>query len=117
MFKEVFRFELAYRKKRPATYIHFGIIFVMCFLAVTTDAVQIGGAVGQIKENAPLVLGRMTLIVSLFLTLISSAVMGAAVLRDFEHNTEALMFSTPMSKFSYLMGRFWGSFVVLVFIG
>lgn len=117
MFKEIFRFELKYRKKRAATYIYFGIIFLMCFLAVTTDAVQIGGAAGQIKENSPMVLSRMTLIVSVFMCLIASAVMGVAVLRDFEHNTEAIMFSTPMGKFSYLMGRFWGSFVVLLFIG
>ncbi len=116
MLGEVFRFELKYRRNRPATYIYFGIIFLMCLLAVTTDVVQIGGAVGQIKENSPMVLSAMTLIVSVFLCLIASAVMGVAVLRDFEHNTEAIMFSTPMNKFSYLFGRFCGSFVVLVFI-
>ncbi len=59
----------------------------------------------------------MSLIVSVFLSLIASAVMGVAVLRDFEHNTEAILFSTPMKKFDYLMGRFWGSFVILLFIG
>jgi ABC-2 type transport system permease protein len=116
MFKEIFRFELKYRKKRAANYIYFGIIFLTCFMAVTSKVVQIGGALGQIKENAPFVLASMTVIVSIFLCLISSAVMGVAVLRDFEHNTEAIMFSTPMSKFAYLMGRFWGSFVVLLFI-
>jgi ABC-2 type transport system permease protein len=117
MFKEIFRFELKYRKKRAATYIYFGIFFLMCFLAVTTDVVQIGGAQGQIKENAPFVIARMTAIMSIFLTLVTSAVMGVAVLRDFEHNTEAILFSTPMGKFSYIMGRFWGSFFVLVLIG
>lgn len=117
MFKEIFQFELKYRKKRAATYIYFGIIFLMCFLAVTTDVVQIGGAAGQIKENSPMVITQMTLIVTVFLTLIASAVMGVAVLRDFEHNTEAIMFSTPIKKFHYLMGRFWGSFIVLLFIG
>lgn len=117
MFLEIFKFELKYRKKRAATYIYFGIIFVMCFLAVTTDVVKIGGALGQVKDNAPIVLTQMTVIVSVFLCLIASAVMGVAVLRDFEHNTEAILFSTPISKFSYLMGRFWGSFVVLIFIG
>jgi ABC-2 type transport system permease protein len=117
MLKEIIRFELLYRKNRAATYIYFFIIFLMCFLAVTTDVVQIGGAVGQVKENSPIVITQMTLIVSVFLSLIASAVMGVAVLRDFEHNTEAIMFSTPMKKFDYLMGRFLGSFVVLVFIG
>jgi ABC-2 type transport system permease protein len=114
---EVIRFELNYRKSRPATYIYFGIIFLFCFLGVTIDGASIGGASGQIKENAPLIITRMSLLISIFLCLIASAVMGVAILRDFEHNTEAIMFSTPMSKFSYLMGRFIGSFIVLIFIG
>lgn len=117
MFKEIFKFELNYRKKRAATYLYFGIIFLMCFLAVTTDVVRIGGAVGQVKQNSPIVITQMSLIVSVFLCLIASAVMGVAVLRDFEHNTEAILFSTPMKKFDYLMGRFWGSFMILLFIG
>ncbi len=89
----------------------------MCFLAVTTDVVQIGGAAGQVKENSPIVISQMTLIVTVFLSLIASAIMGVAVLRDFEHNTEAILFSTPMKKFDYLLGRFLGSFVILLFIG
>lgn len=116
MFKSIFLFELNYRKARAANYIYFGIMFLLCFLAVTTDVVQIGGAVGQVKENAPIVIGQMIAIMGFFMTLISSAIMGVAVLRDFEHNTEAILFSTPIKKFHYLMGRFWGSFVVLLLV-
>jgi ABC-2 type transport system permease protein len=116
MFKDIFLFELKYRKARAANYIYFGIMFLLCLLAVTTDVVQIGGAVGQVKENAPVVIGQMVVIMGVFMSLISSAIMGVAVLRDFEHNTEAILFSTPIKKFSYLMGRFWGSFVVLILV-
>lgn len=116
MLYEIFKFELKYRSTRPATYIYFAIIFLMCFGAVTTDIIRIGGGAGQIKENAPFVISNMTLIMSFALSVIISAVMGVAILRDFEHNTEALMFSTPMKKIDYLMGRFLGSFVVLLFI-
>lgn len=117
MLKEVIRFELNYRKNRAATYIYFAIIFIFCFVAVTVEGGGIGGATGQVKENAPLIITRMSVIISIFMCLIASAIMGVAVLRDFEYNTEAIMFSTPMSKFSYLMGRFIGSFIVLLFIG
>jgi hypothetical protein len=116
MLKEIFRFELLYRKKRAANYIYFGIIFLLCFLAVASPVVRIGGAVGQIKANAPYVLTMMTLIMSFALTMITSAIMGVAVLRDFDHNTEAILFSTPMKKFDYLMGRFAGSFLVVILI-
>jgi hypothetical protein len=116
MFKDIFLFELKYRKARAANYIYFGIMFLLCLLAVTTDVVQIGGAVGQVKENAPVVIGQMVVIMGVFMSLISSAIMGVAVLRDFEHNTEAILFSTPIKKFHYLMGRFWGSFIVLILV-
>lgn len=116
MFKDIFLFELKYRKARAANYIYFGIMFLLCILAVTTDVVRIGGGVGQVKENAPVVIGQMIVIMTVFLSLIASAIMGVAVLRDFEHNTEAILFSTPIKKISYLMGRYWGSLVVLLLV-
>jgi ABC-2 type transport system permease protein len=116
MFKEIFRFELLYRKGRAANYIYFGIIFLLCFLAISSPIVQIGGAQGQVKANSPYVLSMMTLIMSFALTMITSAIMGVAILRDFDHNTEAILFSTPLKKFDYLIGRFAGSFFVLVLV-
>lgn len=117
MFKEIIRFEFFYRKNRPATYIYFGILFLLCFAAVTSKFVTIGGiAGGQIKENSPYNLAFMTIIMTFFFTFIASAIMGVAVLRDFEHKTESLMFSTTMSKFDYLFGRFFGSFFIMILI-
>jgi hypothetical protein len=88
----------------------------MCFVAVTTDVVGIGGGVGQVKENAPINIATMMIIISIFGCLISSAVMGVAILRDFDHQTESIMFTTPIKKRDYLFGRFLGSFLVLLFI-
>lgn len=117
MLREILRFELAYRKKRPATYLYFGIIFLLCFFAVTSKYVVIGGvAGGQIKENSPYNLAFMTVIMTFALTFITSAIMGVPVLRDFEHKTDSLMFSTPVSKFAYLFGRFFGSFLVTILV-
>lgn len=116
MWLEIFKFELAYRRKRPATYIYFGVMFLLAFLAVTTDVVQIGGSTGLIKQNSPYVITQMMIIVSAFFMMITSAIMGVAVLRDFEHKTESLMFSTPISKFDYLLGRFLGSYAVTIFV-
>lgn len=116
MFFEIFKFELRYRSKRPATYIYFGILFLMSFLAMTTEIVQVGGANNLVKENAPAVLASMTMNMFLIVLFIASAVMGVAILRDFEHQTESLMFSNPIKKRDYLLGRFFGSYVVMAFI-
>lgn len=117
MFLEILRFEFSYRKNRAATYLYFLILFILCFAAATSKYVTIGGSGGgQLQANSPYSLSFMTIIMTFAVTFISSAVMGVAVLRDFEHKTESLMFTTTMSKFDYLMGRFWGSFFVMVLI-
>ncbi|MEM9325212.1 MAG: M1 family aminopeptidase, partial [Bacteroidota bacterium] len=115
MWFQIFKFELQYRKKRPATYIYFGLLFLMAFLAISTDIVQIGGGAGLVKENAPATIAKMMVILSAFMMMITSAIMGVGVLRDFEHKAESMIFSTPISKFDYLFGRFLGSFVVTLF--
>lgn len=117
MLNEILRFEFSYRKNRPATYIYFGILFILCFAAATSKYVSFEGvAGGQIKENSPFFLATMTIIMTFFMTFICSAIMGVAVLRDFEHKVESLMFSTTVSKFDYLFGRFLGSFLVMVLV-
>ncbi len=116
MLKEIFLFELSYRKNRAANYIYFAIIFLLCYFAVASPIVSIGGAQGQIKPNSPYSIAQMTLIMSFALMMITSAVMGVAIVRDFDHNMEALLFSTPMKKLHYLLGRFGGSFLVLILI-
>src|SRR5210317_1555355 len=106
MWYQIFLFELRYRKKRPATYIYFGIMFLLAFLTMTTDIVSIGGGIGLVKENAPTTIANMMVILSAFMMMITSGIMGVGVLRDFEHNTESMLFTTPIKKFDYLAGRF-----------
>ncbi len=115
MWLQILKFELRYRSKRPATYIYFGILFFLAFMAISTDVVTIGGGTGLVKENAPLTIANMMVILSAFMMMITSAIMGVGVLRDFDHNTESLMFSNPISKYDYLIGRFLGSFIVTLF--
>ena len=116
MWKEIVSFELAYRKKRPATYLYFAILFLMGFLMVSTSAIEMFGAGGQLKENGSLVMLKLHTTISLLSIFIISAVMGVPIIRDFEHRTEALFFTTNLSKFDYLFGRFIGSLIVLLYI-
>lgn len=126
MFFPIFLFEIRYRLARPATWIYFGLFFVMAFLlmlaaagAFPGGAVSIGGSSPTVRANAPSALNFYVAILSWFGVLVASALMGNGVYRDFEHRTASLFFTTPISKLSYLGGRFAGSFVValLVFSG
>ena len=113
MFKGIFNFELEYRRNRSVTYIYFALTFIVSFLLIASPART---AVGQMKANAPYIISLWTLVISFVFTMVTSAVMGVAIVRDFDYNTEAILFSNAIKKRDYLLGRFCGSFVVLVLI-
>lgn len=113
MLYEIFRFEIQYRSRRPDTYIYFFILF---FFSVVAVDFLFEGQLHPLHRNAPLVIARTMGIVSALFMMVISMIMGVAVLRDFDHQMESLMFVNPITKRDYLLGRFLGSFVVLVLI-
>ena len=112
----VLQFELKYRFRRPATYVYFLLMFALGFAGIAWENLTIGGGTGLVKENSPYQLTLMMVVMTAVGFLISSAIMGVPVLRDFQHKTSEMLFTTPMAKGAYLFGRFWGSFIVLLFI-
>lgn len=114
MWYEIFKFEIKYRIKRSETYIFFIVIFL--FSIVAFNFLSQGQNFGAIKENAPYLISRTMAIVSGLFMIISSMIMGVPILRDFEYNIESLLFINPIKKRDYLLGRFLGAFVVLLFI-
>ncbi len=114
MWYEIFKFELKYRIKRPETYVFF--TFLLLFSIVGVDFIFQGVEIGLMKKNAPLVIAKtMGAITGIFM-IMTSMIMGVPVLRDFQYNIEALLFVNPITKRDYLLGRFLGSFTVLLFI-
>ncbi|WP_046244178.1 ABC transporter permease/M1 family aminopeptidase [Hymenobacter terrenus] len=127
MFFPIFLFELKYRLKRPATWIYFILLLLMGYLLVGLagglfgSGIQIGlGSDGQTdKINSPFSITVIVSIISVFGVVIASSLMGNSVYRDFEHRTHPLFYTTPITKWGYLGGRFLGAYVIaaLVFSG
>jgi len=113
---EHLRFELLYRLKRPATYLYFLILFVICFVAMVSDNVSIGTGGGKVFDNAPIQLALITSIMGFIAILIISGIMGVPIVRDFQHKTASLIYTTPTQKWKYLSGRFSGSFLITALI-
>jgi ABC-2 type transport system permease protein len=116
MWKNVLKFELNYRKKRPATYLYFFIFFLLCFAAITSENVHIGATSEKVLKNAPTVIFNFVILMSAFGILVASAVMGVPLYRDIEYKTDKFFFSLPLKEKDYLLGRFLGSFFILLFI-
>src|SRR5688572_27498015 len=99
MFKDIFLFELAYRSSRPVTYIYFFITLGVAFFCVASPSQW---EIGHIHPNAPFVIALWTLILSFLFTIVTSAIMGVSIVRDFEHNMDSILFTTRIRKFEYL---------------
>lgn len=114
MWYEIFKFELKYRVRRPETYVFF--CFLLLFSVFGVDFIFQGVELGLMKKNAPLVIAKtMGAITGIFM-IMASMIMGVPVLRDYQYNMEALLFINPILKRDYLLGRFLGSFTVLLFV-
>ncbi len=113
MWYHIFKFEILYRVKRPDTYVFF--LFLFLFSIVGVDFIFQGSEMGLLKKNSPLVIAKTMGVITGIFMILASMIMGVSVLRDFEYNIEALVFSAPIQKKDYLLGRFLGSFAVLLF--
>lgn len=113
MFTELFLFELKFRARRIDTY--FYILAVFIFSLISVDFL-FEGEFGAMAKNSPVILARTMGITTALLLLIVSMISGTAILRDFNNNTHALLFSYPFTKFEYLSGRYLGSFLTVLII-
>ena len=116
MFKEIILFELKFRlKKKLMAYTFFFVFFLMTFLSITTDSVTIGGGIGNVNVNSPFVIMQSMAVMTVVGIFIIVPLMSIVIIRDFELNTYPTFFTTQISKFSYLIGRLTGGFIVTMF--
>lgn len=84
------------------------------FAMLASDNVSYGGGVGNVMRNAPAVTTVVLGSFSVISVLLTTIFVGGIALRDFEQRTAELFFATPMSKGTYLAGRFLGGFLASV---
>ncbi len=112
MFKEFFLKELSTGLKRPMVYIFLFIMTLMVWGAVVSDNVIIGGSIGNVYKNAPHIISMYCGILTIFGLLIATAFFNNAALRDYNYNFNEILFSSPISKFGYYFGRFFGALIL-----
>jgi len=116
MFAEVMRFELRYRLRQPLVYLLAIVFFLMTFGAVSTDSIQLGGAIGKVARNSPLVITTWLTMMSALGLLVITAFVATAVNRDDDLRTREMFCSTPLRKAPYLLGRLTSSMILSVLV-
>jgi ABC-type transport system involved in multi-copper enzyme maturation permease subunit len=112
MLLSIARNEFRYMLKSPQTYLAFAIFFLLPFFAMISTNVQIGGG-GNVYVNSPFAIVQTLLIMSVFGIFVIPAYMTNSVLRDVDHKMDGIIYATPITKPSYLFGRFFGAFAAL----
>ena len=120
MFTEIFKFELGYHRRQYLIYTLSAVFFLLLFLATSTPNVQMVGGVDNLNVNSSYTV-IMTLAGFTVMAMFGSVAFSAnGVVRDFDYNTAEMFFSTPINKFDYVYGRFFGTLLfsyVLFFAG
>ncbi len=102
---EFFRFELRQQLRSPLLWLMALLFALMGFFAVATDAVQIGGGIGNVHRNAPVVIVQFMSVFTLLGMLFVAMSINGALLRDFEQGTAELIFASPIKRRDYVAGR------------
>jgi hypothetical protein len=122
MIRAIAFFEIRKTFRRISTHVYFALFFSLAFLLLITAAgafpsVDLGlGMGGKVFANSPYTLHAFIVSLSYYGLLVMAAVMGQCAHQDFLHNTFPLFFTTPITKFQYLAGRFIAANVVLLFV-
>jgi len=106
MFREILRFELRQQLGNPLFWLIALAFGAIAFTAAGSDSITIGGGIGNVHRNAPTVIIQFLTMFSLLGMFLVTLFVAGAALRDFDAGTAELFFTTPMSRRSYLGGRF-----------
>ncbi len=114
MFLTFLRFELRFWLRAMMVYVFLGVIGLLVFGAASSDDVVVGGGLENSLRNSPFVIQNFYAVMALLSCPMIAAFVNSAASRDFTYDTHQLIFSKPLDKFGYVMGRFWGATLVAV---
>jgi len=114
MLLQITWFEIRYWLRSWMLWIFTLIIATMIFGAVGTDFIVVGSALTNTYHNAPYVIENYYTFIGLLALLMVTAFVNSAASRDFSHNTHQIIFSTPLKRRDFVLGRFLGSSIVSI---
>ncbi|MFD2366703.1 ABC transporter permease/M1 family aminopeptidase [Pseudoduganella sp. GCM10020061] len=114
MWIEFFRFDLRHQLRQPLLWAVTVALVLVAFMTAGSESFRIGGEIGNMHLNAPVVIARQLSILTMIAMFLVTVFIAGAILRDNEVGIADLLFATPMRKTNYLFGRFLAGFAVCV---
>jgi len=116
VFREFLVFELKYRLRQPMVYTFLALFLFLSHSMTVDPNVGIGGfgMLNNVNVNSPFKILAINSIISLICILMATAFMSGAALRDFKHDFNQIIFTTPVEKYGYLFGRYCGAVIIML---
>lgn len=113
MFINMLCFEWRYFAKQPSFVVTSLLFFILPYLAISIEAVQLSGG-GNINANGAFAIAQAILIFGFFaMFLVVNFVADTAIRNDAVGMSE-LLYTKPIVPFSYQMGRFVGAYLMVL---
>lgn len=120
MFRSIYTFELNKMLRQPATYFYFLVFFAIALFTLLGTAGFFDGVPPADKEvrllNSAYEIHFIFQYFNKFFLFLLPAVIGAVIYKDFSSNIYSILFSYPVKKSDYLLGKFLSSLTVVFLI-
>jgi len=112
MLWSVARFEIRFWLRSWMLWIFLCVFGLLIFGAIGSDEITAELNLSNIYRNAPFTIASFYAAMGVFALLMTAVFVNFASLRDFSYNTYQMMFSTPVRRRDFLLGRFLGATLV-----
>jgi ABC-2 type transport system permease protein len=115
-------FEFRQRLRRISTHVYFLVLCGLGYLFTLMSGGAVPGASvnfgtgGKVAVNSPYALDFIIAYVTFFGVVVTAAIAGQATYQDVDNHAADFFFTSPITKFDYLGGRFLGALAIQVVI-
>ncbi len=112
LWRVMFGFELRYWLRSMMFYVFLAIIALLAFMTTSSDNVSVGGKSENTLLNAGHSIQMYYAVFGLLTGAMVTAFVNAAASRDFSSGMHPIIFSQPVNKWPFLLGRFCGATLI-----
>jgi len=118
MFTSIFTYELKYWLKKPSTYIYFLTFFGIAFLLFIGTAGFFDGPEKVNPQNvrvlnSPFEINYMLKFFNKLFLFLLPTIIGVSIYKDYKNNVHSILYSFPIKKGAYFLGKFLSSFLIV----
>ena len=120
---EFCKYEIKYRLKHISTYVFTLVLMGLAVLlnlaaggAIAGSAVNIGGVGDKVAINSPFMIYVFSIAINIFSIFIMAALVNHMFSKDLENKFYPILFTKPIKKYQYIIGRFLGNLIIMMSI-